>query len=305
MKIGYVGLGNMGGNMALRLLDKGHELVVTDVNVEGGKRVVDAGATWADSPAEVAASVDIILSSLPGPPQVEAVALGSGGIIEGIRPGALYADMSTSSPLVIRKVGEAFAAKGATAIDAPVSGGPNNCREGSLVILVGASEQDYQRIEPVLDDLGKQVLHIGDVGAGAMAKILNNAVGLSTLALLSEVISLGVKAGLDHRSILNVLQQGAYGQGLFLTLMVPEVAFKHRYSPAGFALDLGRKDIALATSLARELNVPMPMINLVEQSAVEMVQRGHGRDDSTIIFSLQELRAGVTMHDDDVEPFAL
>lgn len=305
MQVGFVGLGQMGGNMALRLLERGQSLVVTDLDPEAAKRHLAEGAEWVDTPAQLASKTDVILSSLPGPPQVEAVALGADGIIEGISAGKVYVDLSTSSPLVIRKIADAFAEKGATAIDAPVSGGNTHSRAGTLVFFVGGPEEALAAVRPVLEDLAKEIIHIGPVGGGCVAKIANNAVGLSTLGLLSEVISLGVKAGIDHRTILKVLREGAYGQGLFLSFMLPEVAFKHRYDPAGFALDLGRKDVALATSLGRELDVPLPIINLIEQSAVEMVSRGHGKKDATIVFSLQELRAGLKLHDDDAEEIQL
>lgn len=305
MELGFIGLGQMGGNMALRLIAQGHELVVTDISKAAAEPVLEAGAVWAESPAAVAEQCEIVLSSLPGPPQVEAVALGPNGIIEGISAGSLYVDLSTSSPLTIRKINEAFQAKGASAMDTPVSGGNTQSRAGTLMFFVGSSEESLERVRPVLTDLAKEIIHIGDVGAGCIAKIANNAVGLTTLGLLAEVLSLGVKAGIDHQTLLKVLQGGAYGQGQFLTFMLPQVAFKHRYDPAGFALDLGRKDVSLATSLGRELNVPLPIINLVEQSAIEMVQRGHGKHDSTIIFSLQELRAGVKLHDDDAREIQL
>lgn len=162
-----------------------------------------------------------MLSSLPGPPQVEAVALGPGGILEGIRPGALYADLSTSSPLTIRKVREAFEARDASAIDTPVSGGTQHSREGTLTFFVGAEDDELARVRPVLEHLAREIFHVGPVSAGCVAKIANNAVGLSTLGLLSEVLSLGAKAGIDHRTLLKVLREGAYGQGLFLTFMLP------------------------------------------------------------------------------------
>lgn len=305
MELGFIGLGQMGGNMVLRLLDQGHKLLVTDIDKDAAAPALDAGAVWADSPAAVARGCQIVLSSLPGPPQVEAVALGPGGLVEGISAGSLYVDLSTSSPLSIRKIAGMFAEKGATVMDTPVSGGNTQSRQGSLVVFAGGSSEDLERVRPVLADLSKDLIHIGDVGGGCVAKIANNAVGLSTLALLSEVISLGVQAGVDHQTLLNVLREGAYGQGMFLTFMLPEVAFKHRYDPAGFALDLGRKDVALATSLGRDLDVPLPIVNLVEQSAVELVQRGHGRKDSTIVFSLQELRSGAKLHDDDAQEIEL
>jgi len=305
MSVGYIGLGKMGGNMALRLLDCGVDLVVTDVSKEQAKSVLDAGARWADTAAEVASQVDIVLTSLPGPPQVEQVALGEGGLLEGIRPGTIWADMSTSSPLLIRSIAEKFAEKGAIVIDAPVSGGPQHCRAGELVVFVGAEDEDLAKIEPVLKHLATDIMHIGSLGAGAVAKLVNNAAGLATWSLLSEVISLGVAAGVDHKTIHDVLLKGAYGRGLILSAMVPGVAFKHNFEPAGFTLNLGRKDVALATSLARDLNVPMPVLNLAEQNAVELVSRGHGEKDTAILFSLQEERAGVIMHDDDAKELVL
>lgn len=305
MSVGYIGLGNMGGNMALRLLDRGVDLVVTDVSKEQAQPILDAGARWADSAAEVAAQADIVLSSLPGPPQVEQVGIGAGGILEGIRPGAIWVDMSTSSPLLVRTLNEKFEAKGAAMVDAPVTGGPQHCRSGELAIFLGATDEQRERVAPVLDHLATEVLHVGGLGSGAVAKLVNNAAGLAAWSLISEVISLGVKAGVDHQMIHNVLLKGGFGRGLILSQMVPGIAFKHNYEPAGFALNLGRKDVALATSLARDLNVPMPMLNLVEQNAVEVVQRGHGNKDMAVIFSLQEERAGVAMHDDDAKEFTL
>jgi 3-hydroxyisobutyrate dehydrogenase-like beta-hydroxyacid dehydrogenase len=305
MKIGFVGLGKMGGNMALRLLEQGEDLVVTDVVKAAAEPLLAAGASWADSPAELATQCDIVMSSLPGPPQVEAVALGPGGIGEGIRPGSLYIDLSTSTPTLIQRIGKEFAAKDAHVLDAPVSGGMAQSRAGTLTVLVGGEAEHFRTAEPILKHLAKTLMHVGPAGAGAVAKLVNNAVGLSTLTLLSEVLSVGVKAGIDHRTLLAVLQNGAYGQGLFLTHMLPNVAFKHAYEPAGFALALGRKDIALATALGRELNVPMPMVNLTEQVAVEMVARGHADKDATSIFSLQEIRSGVRMHDEDAQEITL
>lgn len=305
MKIGFVGLGKMGGNMALHLLDQQEQLVVTDISKEIAKPVLDAGAIWADSPGELASQVDIVLSSLPGPPQVESVALGEDGILQGIREGALYADLSTSTPTLIQRIGAEFSKKGASVLDAPVSGGMHNSRDGSLTVLVGGTEEDFATAEPILQHLAGALMHVGPSGAGAVAKLVNNAVGLSTLVLLSEVMSIGVKAGIDHQILLKVLQNGAYGQGAFLSHIVPNIAFKHAYDPATFALALGRKDIGLATALGRELNVPMPMVNQAEQAAIELIARGHADKDATSIFSLQEFRADVKLHDDDAQEIQL
>lgn len=305
MPVGFIGLGKMGGNMALRLLEKGHELVVTEVDKSLAQPQLDAGATWADSPAEVAALCDLVLSSLPGPAQVEAVALGPGGIVEGVKPGTIYVDLSTSTPTQIRKVDAALAARGAVAMDAPVSGNPQHCREGSIAIWIGGEASDVEKARPVLADMSREVTHVGPLGSGSVAKLVNNAVGLATFKLLGEAISIGVKAGIDHQTLLTILQQGAFGRGLYLTMMVPSVAYRHAFEPAGFTLGLARKDLSLATALGRELNVPLPMLNLVEQDAVELVQRGHASKDTAVLFSLQEGRAGVVMHDADAQEVEL
>lgn len=303
--VGFIGLGHMGHNMALRLLDCGVPLLVTDANPDAARSCIDAGATWAPDAATVARGCTLILSSLPGPAQVESVSLGANGLLEGLQPGTLYIDLSTSSPTLIRRIDEAFGARGSRAIDAPVSGGEQHCRTGTLTIFMGGDADVTDRAKAILDHLAKNLVHVGPLGSGAIVKILNNAVGLSTLSLLSEVISLGVKAGCDHRSLYEALRQGAYGQGLYLTHMLPEVAFRHKYDPPSFALTLGRKDLGLAVDLGRELQVPMPLVSSVEQGAIEMMARGHAEHDAAIIFSLQELRSSVPLHDADALDFDL
>lgn len=305
MPVGYIGLGKMGGNMALRLLETGHELVVTEVSEDLAKPVLEAGATWADSPAEVAERCDITLSSLPGPAQVQDVALGPKGIVEGIRQGGLYVDMSTSTPTQIQAVGEQLREKGASALDAPVSGSPQQCREGSLAIWVGGEEADLERARPVLTDMSREVTHIGALGSASVAKLVNNAAGLSTFKLLGECLSIGAKAGIDPHVLLRVLSQGAYGRGLFVTMMVPDFALKHAFEQPIFTLQLGTKDLRLATDLGRELEVPLPMLDSVVADAQELIERGHGQLDVSVLFALQEERAGVRMADVDAPELSL
>ena len=303
--VGFIGLGHMGHNMALRLLDCGVRLLVTDKNPEAAAACLEAGAEWADDAATVAGQSKLILSSLPGPAQVESVCLGEGGLLEALQPGTLYVDLSTSSPTLIRRIDAAFSERGCRAIDAPVSGGQEHCRTGTLTIFIAGDAEVTDRAALILNHLAKNLVHVGPLGSGTIVKILNNAVGLSTLSLLSEVLSLGVKAGCDHQALYEALRQGAYGQGLYLTHMLPEVAFRHRYDPPSFALTLGRKDLGLAVDLGRELQVPLPLVSSVEQGAIEMMARGHAEHDAAIIFSLQELRSGVSVHDPDVVPLDL
>lgn len=303
--VGFIGLGHMGHNMALRLLDCGVPLLVNDKNPDAARVCLEAGAQWAPDAATVARQCKLILSSLPGPVQVESVCLGADGLLEALQPGTLYVDLSTSSPTLIRRIDAAFSQRGCRAIDAPVSGGQEHCRTGTLTIFVGGEPDVTERATPILNHLAKQLVPVGPLGSGSVVKILNNAVGLSTLSLLSEVLSLGVKAGCDHRALFEALKQGAYGQGLYLNYMLPEVAFRHKYDPPAFALSLGRKDLGLAVDLGRELGVPVPLVSSVEQGATEMMARGHAEHDAAIIFSLQELRSSVSLHDPDVTAMEL
>jgi 3-hydroxyisobutyrate dehydrogenase len=259
------------------------------------------GPAGADSLAEVASQYSLMLASLPGQPQVESVAPGH-GIVEGIQQGALYADLSTSSSTLVRRIDAALRAKGASAIDTPVRGGPDHCRSGQLIILVGGEDEQLESARPVLADLAdlaKEIMHVGPFGAGAVAKLVNNACTLVTFRMLSELMSLGVKAASTTRPFSRSSSRGR-GEGLPHTFVIPNVVFKHKFDPPGFALNLGREDVGRLTSLGRELNVPMPIANLSGQSAVELVGCGHGGDTS-IVFSLQETRAGVVMHDDDAD----
>jgi 3-hydroxyisobutyrate dehydrogenase len=299
--LGFIGLGRMGRNMALRLIDQGHRLVVTDVDEAAAAAVREAGAIWSPDVAGVAQAADVVLSSLPGPPQVEAVVYGAGGLLENIRPGALYIDLSTSSSVLAQRLDADFRAKGAGAIDAPVSGGSDHCRTGTLTIFVGADDQQWKRAEPILDDLAADLLHIGPVGTGQVVKIVNNAIGLSSLALFGELFALAAAAGLDHRRLFEVLQKGAYARGDYFNQHLPNVVFPQKYDPAKFALAIGHKDVGLAVSMAKDLKVPTPLVAQVEQQTMELIARGHADHDATIIYGLAEARANVRAHDADVD----
>lgn len=305
MPVGYIGLGKMGGNMALRLLETGHELVVTEISKEVAAPVLDAGATWADSPAAVAEAADIVLSSLPGPAQVKEVALGSRGIVQTAGESTLYIDMSTSTPTQIQAVGSELAKKGAHTLDAPVSGSFTMCREGTIAIWVGGEAADVERAQIVFTDLARVVTHIGALGTASVAKLVNNAAGLSTFKLLGECLSVGAKAGLDPRALLKVLSEGAYGQGLFHSMMIPNIALKHAFDDPMFSLALGTKDLRLATELGKELGVPLPMLESVVADGDELIARGHGNQDVALIFALQEERADVRMADADAKEISL
>jgi 3-hydroxyisobutyrate dehydrogenase len=293
MRIGFIGLGNMGGPMALNLIKAGHTLVVHDVRRNMAEPHLAGGAKWADTPADAAKDADLVLTSLPGPKEVEAVALGGeNGIIHGIHKDAVYADLSTNSPTLIRRLHATFAEKGIAMLDAPVSGGVPGARNATLAVMVGGDEQIYNRIKPALDGIGDKVSYVGAIGAGAVAKLVHNMIAICSMQILAEAFTMGVKAGVPAEALYTAVQNGAYGQGMLLRAL-PKVIFKGNFDRVSFALKLARKDLGLATELAREHNVGMPIANIVEQDMLEAIVHGLGDKDSSAAFTVQEDRAGV------------
>jgi 3-hydroxyisobutyrate dehydrogenase len=279
--------------MAANLQKAGHDVVVHDVRREAAEGHLANGAAWANSAAEAAQGAELILTSLPGPKQVEAVALGEGGILQGAAKGAVYADLSTSSPTLIRRIYAEFQAQGIHVMDAPVSGGPIGAERATLQVMVGGDEEIYNQIRPALLGIGDKVSYCGVIGAGAIAKLCHNTMSYCANLAMAEIFTLGVKAGIEPDKLLEVLQGGAYGQGNMLKHRVPNLIFKEKFEPAGFYLALARKDVGLATELARELNVPMNVASLAEQALIEGLARGWESLDSSAIWMLQEERAGV------------
>jgi len=293
MRIGFIGLGNMGGPMALNLIKAGHTLVVHDVRRAAAEPHLAGGAEWADTPADAAKDAELVLTSLPGPKEVEAVAIGGeNGIIHGMRKGAVYADLSTNSPTLIRRLHATFAEKGIPMIDAPVSGGVPGARNATLAVMVGGDEQIYNRIRPALNGIGDKVSYVGAIGAGAVAKLVHNMIAICSMQVLAEAFTMGVKAGVPAEALFTAVQNGAYGQGMLLRAL-PKVIFKGNFDRVSFALKLARKDLALATQLARENEVGMPLANLVEQDLLAALAHGLGDKDSSAAFTVQEDRAGV------------
>ena len=293
MRIGFIGLGNMGGPMALNLMKAGHTLVVHDVRAAAATPHLGKGAKWAETPRAAAQGAELILTSLPGPKEVEAVALGSDGILHGAAKGAIYADLSTSSPSLIRRIHGVFTERGIHVLDAPVSGGVWGAQRGTLQIMVGGDEALFRQVKPVLGAMGDKVSYMGEIGCGTIAKLVHNLIGICSRIVVAEGFTLGVKAGVRPEALLEAVKGGAFGQGLLLTQVLPEIVFKGDFDTVRFALKLARKDLGLATELARECNVPMAMAALAEQEMIEAIGRGWGDKDYAAPFMLQEERAGV------------
>lgn len=300
MKVGFIGLGTMGGSMAYNALDGGNELVVHDINPASATRHLEAGATWVDTPREVAEQSEIVFTSLPGPTQVEAVALGESGIMEGMSAGKVYFDLSTSTPGMIRKIHEEAASRGIHVLDAPVSGGPRGAASRNLAIWVGGDKDVFDRCKPVLDSIGNAAYYVGPIGCGAIAKLVHNCTGYVVQAALAEVFTMGVKAGVEPLALWQAVRKGAQGRrGTFEGLA--EHLLPGKFDPPDFALNLARKDVDLAVSVGREFDVPMRLANLALMEMTEAINRGWGNRDSRVAMLLQEERAGVEVRvDEDV-----
>ena len=298
MNIGFIGLGNMGGGMAANVLRAGHDLTVHDLRREAATPLLEAGASWADTPAELAAACDITLTSLPGPREVEAIALGESGILEGIgegegsAEGKVYIDLSTSSPTLIRGIAEDFAAKGVSVLDAPVSGGPVGARTGRLAVMVGGDREVYERVKPALDAIGDKVSYIGPIGSGSVAKLMHNCIGYGLQTIVAECLTLGVKAGVDPEPLFEAISNGSVGRGSSFANTYPNTYLAGNFDPPSFALQLAHKDVSLALELAREYGVPMSVGNIAHQELTAALNRGWGDMDSRIAMTLQEERAG-------------
>jgi 3-hydroxyisobutyrate dehydrogenase len=292
MQIGFIGLGTMGAKMAANLQKAGYRLVVNDIRPNAAKPHLEAGAQWADTPSQIAQTCEVVFTSLPMPADVEAVSLGADGILAGIARDGAYFDLSTNSPNTVRRISAAFAERGAHMLDAPVSGGPRGAETGKLAIWVGGEQSIFDRYRSVLDAIGDQARYVGPIGAATVAKLVHNCAGYMLNRALSEVFTMGVKAGVDPLALWEAVRQGALGR-----IRTFDSLARHflpgSYDPPDFALRLAHKDITLATALGRELNVPMPMANLAWDELTEALNRGWGERDSRVPMLLQEERAGV------------
>ncbi len=296
MKVGFIGIGLMGSSMALNVRAKGHELTVNDIRREASVPHVKAGAAWADSARKAAEASDVVFTSLPGPKEVEAVAE---ELLQGMRKGTAWFDLSTNSPTVVRRLEKRFAEKGIAMLDAPVSGGPAGAKSGQLALWVGGDRAEFDKYKAVLDAIGDQAAYIGPIGAGTVAKLVHNMAGYALMAALAEVFTLGVKAGVEPLALWEAVRQGAMGRKRVFDRL-SEQFLRGKYEPAAFALKLGHKDVTLATELARELNVPMKIASVVHSEMTEALNRKGWADvDSRVFMLLQEERAGVKIAEPD------
>lgn len=294
MKIGFIGLGRMGGGMAANLARSGVDLVVYDAVTESAQPVVAQGASLAASVGELTRQCGVVFTSLPGPIQVEQVALGEDGVLANAREGLAYFDLSTSSLSLAKRLHSKFAEAGAAMLDAPVSGGPEGAATGDLVIWARGDKDVFDRHLDVLTILAKSPLHVGDTGAGTVTKLAHNLLGYMILESLAEAFTLGTKAGVDPLDLWEAMRLGLVGKRSPLDMLVNQF-LPGQYEPPAFLLKLAHKDVTLATSLGNELGVPMRVAGHVLEEMTEALGRGFGEQDSRAYLKLQTERAGVNI----------
>jgi 3-hydroxyisobutyrate dehydrogenase len=294
MKVGFIGLGTMGRGMALNLRRAGHDLVVHDLDRGSGAVLEEAGATWADTVAELAGSVDVVFTSLPGPVEMREIGTGQKGLLSALKPGSAWFDLTTNSPTVVRDVHVVAREHGVDLFDAPVSGGPKGAASGRLAIYVGGDRDAFDRAGSVLAAIGDQILYVGEIGAGNTAKLVHNCASMIIRSGIAEVFTMGVKAGVEPAALWHALRQGAIGRARTFD-RVGDRYLQEAFDPPSFALALANKDLRLALELAGEFDVPMRAARLVQEDFQEALDRGWGNRDSQTPLLLQNERAGVTI----------
>jgi 2-hydroxy-3-oxopropionate reductase len=292
-KVGFIGLGLMGKPMARNLMRAGYSLVVHNIPAEPAEELAGEGALMVRNAREVAEQSDIIITMLPDSPDVQKVVAGENGVLEGIKSGALLVDMSSISPVVARQLFDLVRAKGASKLDAPVSGGDVGAIQGTLSIMVGGESEDFERAKPLFEVMGKTIVHVGASGAGQVTKAANQVVVGITMGAVAEALLLGAKGGVAPEKILDVLGGGLAGNKVMEVKR--EKYLTHDFTP-GFRAELHHKDMGIAMSAAREYGLVLPLSAMVDQMFHAMKRKGWGKEDHSgilkVIEDLSDFRIG-------------
>ncbi len=291
MKVGIVGVGAMGSRMALNIMRKDFELTAFDISKHALDEIVEAGAKEARSPKEVAEKSDVVITSLPNTQAVEEVILGSMGILEGIKARSTLIETSTLLPTTVRTIAGAVQSKNSEFVEAPVSGGPWKAAEGTLTIIVGAKESNFQKVLPVLNAIGTNIFHVGDVGTANTVKLVNNLMSLANTAAMIEAFVLGVKAGVDPKTIFDVVKVST-GKSQAVEFKLPNFIAKRDFK-ARFSIDLACKDLDLIEKLAKDNGVPVFLTSIVRQLFELAKAKGLGPQDQTALIKILEEAASV------------
>ena len=295
--VGYIGLGLMGKPMAHNILKAGFPLVVHNRSRAAVDELVTEGARAAFSPAEVASNVDVVFTNLPDSPDVELVVLGEGGIIEGVHEGLIFVDNSTIKPAIARRLAQRLQEKGVLCLDAPVSGGDIGAQQGTLTIMVGGPEIALQRVEPVFKAIAKNVTHVGDAGAGQIAKAANQIMVAAQMVAMGELLILARKAGADPQKVIQAIRGGA-AQCWTLDTKPPRLFADNRQP--GFKAYMQAKDLGIVLDTARQYGIPLPATAIHTQLFNAMLELGMGELDNSAVIGVLEILAGTSLLGDQV-----
>ena len=292
LTVGYIGLGLMGKSIARNILKAGFPLVVHNRSRKGVDELVAEGAKAESTPAEVAAQVDVVFTNLPDSPDVEMVVLGKHGILEGARPGLVCVDNSTIKPATARMLAERLAAMGVASLDAPVSGGDIGARNATLAIMVGGPADALEKAMPVFQAMGKTITHVGDAGAGQIAKAANQIMVAAQMVALGELLVFAQKSGADPQKVVQAIKGGA-AQCWTLDVKPPRLFAGNRQP--GFKAYMQAKDLAIVMETARQYGVPLPATAANAQLFNAMLQMGMGDLDNSAVLGVIEALAGVSL----------
>ena len=292
MRVGYIGLGIMGKSMARNIMKAGYEVVIHNRSRQSVKELVGEGAIEAHTPAEMAKAVDVVFTNLPDSPDVELVALGEDGIIEGAYPGLIFIDNSTIKPATTRVIGERLDKKGVMMLDAPVSGGEIGAKEGTLTIMVGGSETAFTTAKPVLEAMGKTITHVGGLGDGQIAKAANQIMVAAQMVAMGELLILAQKAGADPEKVIQAIRGGA--AGCWTLDNKPQRLFAGNRQP-GFKAYMQAKDMGIVMDTAREYGVALPSSAVNTQLFNAMLEMGMRELDNSAVIGVIEQLAGIKL----------
>lgn len=298
--LGFIGLGLMGMPIATNLLRAGYPLVVHDLRDDAMASLVAEGARPAGSPRAAAEASEIVLTSLPGPPEVERVALGDQGILEGLAPDGVYIDLTTNSPTLIRRIEQRFRERGGHVLDAPVGGRSPLAWERDLQVMVGGERGVFERCRPVFEAFGNRITYCGPSGSGMVCKLMHNCINAVFRQATAECFTVGVKAGVDAAVLWEVVRNGITAGGSEINRTMRETWLAGDFDKGTGYLDLHYKDTVLAAELGEELAVPMPHAELTLSRLREAMDRGWGRLEGTASLRIQEELAGVEVRIDSL-----
>ena len=295
LKVGYIGLGLMGKSMARNIMRSGFPLTVHNRSQAAVDELRNEGAQVASSPGELASLVDVVFTNLPDSPDVEQVVLGRNGIIETIKDGQIFVDNSTIKPSSSRLIAEKLGVKGVARLDAPVSGGDMGGQHGTLAIMVGGPRDSLEKVRPILEAMGKKITHVGEAGAGQIAKAANQIMVAAQMVAMGELLIFAKKAGADPQKVVSAIQGGA---AQCWTLDVkPERLFAGNRKP-GFKAYMQAKDLGIVSDTARQYGIPLVAASVHDQLFNAMLAMGIGEEDNSAVIAVIEALAGVELLDD-------